>query len=82
MTGLKLSVMRIYCTNFHVSVPHVTFDREQNMLDLSQYHSNCRGVYNCRYNVPTTVYVSLYLIPLGVELCVTGHAVLIHVQFS
>ena len=26
--GLKLSVMRTYSTNFHVSVSHVTFARE------------------------------------------------------
>ena len=51
--GLKLSVMRIYnCTYFHFSVPHVTFAREYNRLDLNLYHSNCRGVY-----LPTNVYM-------------------------
>ena len=42
---LKLSVMQICCTHLHVSVPHVTFSREWNGLDLSLYHRNWRGMY-------------------------------------
>ena len=57
--GWKLSVMRIYCTNFHVSAPHVTFE-PKSIRTISLNQNPLTPLRNKTYTIIPTIPIQLF----------------------